>query len=156
MVKVPPWPAPQLGSCASSGRAWRRLAARHSQEEAGPLSAQPLPRMLEPAASTAADSTAFDHPGEWRAARRLHLSHVGRGPGRAGDEHVHDPRQARLKAALLSPGTPLARRTAGVVPRVEATRISRSISPSHLYLSISRQLDYPEIVIPAHESSEGM
>ena len=73
----------------------------------------------------------------------------------AGDEHVHDPRQARLKAALLSPGTPLAGREAGVVPRVEATRISRSISPSHLYLSISRQLDYPEIIIPAHESSEG-
>ena len=28
---------PQLGSCASSGRACRLQAARHSQEEAGPL-----------------------------------------------------------------------------------------------------------------------
>ena len=37
-----PWTVPQLGSCASSGRAWRLWAARHSQ---------PLPRVLEPAAS---------------------------------------------------------------------------------------------------------
>ena len=36
-VKVPP---PQLGSCASSG-----CAFRHSQEEAELLSAQPLPRV---------------------------------------------------------------------------------------------------------------
>ena len=28
--------APQLGPCASSGRAWRLWAARRSQEEAGP------------------------------------------------------------------------------------------------------------------------
>ena len=53
----------QLGSCASSGRAWRLWAARHSQGEAGPLSAQPLPRVLELAASKAADLTAFDHLG---------------------------------------------------------------------------------------------
>ena len=30
---------PQLGSCASSGRAWRLWAARHSQEEPGPFGA---------------------------------------------------------------------------------------------------------------------
>ena len=30
---------PQVGFCASSGRAWRLWAARHSQEEAGPLGA---------------------------------------------------------------------------------------------------------------------
>ena len=60
MVKVPPpLTGPQLGSCASSGRAWRLRATRHSQGEAGPLGAQPLPRVLEPAASKAADSTAF-------------------------------------------------------------------------------------------------
>jgi len=36
MVKVtPPLAVPQLGSCASSGRAGRLWAARHSQEEAG-------------------------------------------------------------------------------------------------------------------------
>ena len=41
MVKVPPWQlVPQLGSCASSGRAWRLWAARHSREEAGPLGAR--------------------------------------------------------------------------------------------------------------------
>ena len=51
---------PQLGSCASSGRSWRLWAARHSQEEAGSLSAQR-------AASEAADVTALDHAG---AARR--------------------------------------------------------------------------------------
>ena len=32
-----PLAAPQLGSCTSSGCAWRLWAARHSQEEAGPL-----------------------------------------------------------------------------------------------------------------------
>ena len=55
MVKAPALAAPQLGSCASSGRAWRLWAARHSQEEAGPLGAQPVPRVLELAASKAAD-----------------------------------------------------------------------------------------------------
>jgi hypothetical protein len=43
MIKVLPLAAPQLGSCASSGRAWRLWAARHSQEEAGTLDARPLP-----------------------------------------------------------------------------------------------------------------
>ena len=60
--------APQLGSCASSGHAWRlwaaRLwAARHSQEEAVPQGAPPLLRVLELAASKAAYFTAFDHVG---------------------------------------------------------------------------------------------
>ena len=45
---------PQLTSRASSGRAWRLRAARHSQEEVCPLGAQPLPRVLERAASKAA------------------------------------------------------------------------------------------------------
>ena len=57
--KCPPLAAPQLGSCTSSGRAWRLWAARHSQEEANPLGAQPLPRVLELAASKAADFTAL-------------------------------------------------------------------------------------------------
>ena len=39
MVKAPALAVPQLGSCASSGRAWWLWAARHSQEEAGPLGA---------------------------------------------------------------------------------------------------------------------
>ena len=51
VVKVPPSAAPQLGSCAASRRAWWFWAARHSQEEAGPLDAQPPPRVLELAAS---------------------------------------------------------------------------------------------------------
>ena len=45
------WPVPQLGSCASSGCAWRLWAARYAQEEAGPLGAQPLPRAFRLAAS---------------------------------------------------------------------------------------------------------
>ena len=49
-----PLAVPQLGSCASPGRVWRLRAARHSQEEASPLGAQPPPRGLEPAASKAA------------------------------------------------------------------------------------------------------
>ena len=58
-----PLAAPQLGPCASSGRAWWHWPARHSQEAAGPLGAQPLPRVLELAASKAADFTAVDHAG---------------------------------------------------------------------------------------------
>ena len=46
MVGVPALVGPQLGSCASSGRAWR-LTARHSQGEARPLGPQPLPRVLD-------------------------------------------------------------------------------------------------------------
>ena len=45
---------------APPGRAWRLWAARHFQKEAEPLGARPLPRLLERAASEAADSTAFD------------------------------------------------------------------------------------------------
>ena len=63
MVKSAVLAVPQLGSCASSGRAWRLWAARHAQEEAGPLGARPLPSVLEPAASEAAQLTAFDHVG---------------------------------------------------------------------------------------------
>ena len=57
-----PLAVPQLGSCASSGHSWRLWAARHSQEEVDPLSALPLPRVLDQAASKAADVTAFVHP----------------------------------------------------------------------------------------------
>ena len=49
----------QRGSCASSGRAWRLRAAWHSQSEARLLGIQLLPRMLELAASKAADFTAL-------------------------------------------------------------------------------------------------
>ena len=57
------WALPQLGSHASSARAWRLWAARHSLGEAEPLDTQPLPRVLELAASKASSFTAFDHPG---------------------------------------------------------------------------------------------
>jgi hypothetical protein len=57
------WAVPQLGSCASTGHTWRLWAARYSQGKAVPLGAQPLPWVLELAASKAADSTAFDHAG---------------------------------------------------------------------------------------------
>ena len=39
MVKVPPVTVPEFSSRAFSGRAWRLWAARHSQEEEGPLGA---------------------------------------------------------------------------------------------------------------------
>ena len=74
-----PLAVPQLASCASSGRAWR-LTARHSQGEARPLGPQPLPRVLELAASRAAESTAFEHAG---AAGR-------RAPGAAGPQARQD------------------------------------------------------------------
>ena len=57
MSKVPPLAVPQLSPCASSAPAWRLCAARHSQIETQPLSAQPLPRVLELAASKVAHST---------------------------------------------------------------------------------------------------
>ena len=63
------WATPQLGSCASSGRAWRLWAARYSQGEAQPLNTgsatghPPLPRLIELVASKVADFTAFDHSG---------------------------------------------------------------------------------------------
>ena len=60
---ITPSTVPQLGSCTASARAWRLWAARHSQEEAEPLGAQPLLLGLELAASGAADLTAFDYPG---------------------------------------------------------------------------------------------
>ena len=58
MVQVTPLAVPQPGSCASSRRAWRLRAARHSQSEAQPLGAQPPPRGLKRAASKVADFTA--------------------------------------------------------------------------------------------------
>ena len=58
-----PLAVPQLGSCAFSERAWRLWADLDSQKEAGPLGAQPSPRVLELATSKVADFTAFDHAG---------------------------------------------------------------------------------------------
>ena len=57
-----PLAVPELGCSASSGRAWRLWAAQHSNAEASPLGAQPLPRVLELAAAKAAYFIAFDHP----------------------------------------------------------------------------------------------
>ena len=51
MVKMPSLAVPQLAPCASSARAWRPRAARHSQSEARPLGAPPPPQGLERAAS---------------------------------------------------------------------------------------------------------
>ena len=85
-----PLTAPQLGPCASSGHAWRLRAARHSQEEAGPLGAQPRPRLLEPASSTVART--------WRPSAlqvpAIGLNVVG----------VNDVAEAHVKA-LLTPDT---------------------------------------------------
>ena len=49
-------------------RARLAVPGGHSEPEAGPLGAQPPPRVLEPAASKAADSTAFGHIGAARGA----------------------------------------------------------------------------------------
>ena len=40
---------------------------RHPGRDARPLGAQPLPQVFEPAASKAADATAFDHVGTGKA-----------------------------------------------------------------------------------------
>ena len=64
MVKVPTLAVPQLGSCAFSERDWWLWVARHNGEEADPPGAQQLPLVLQPAASKAADYTAFDPVGD--------------------------------------------------------------------------------------------
>ena len=67
MGKETPLAVPQVGSGASSGRAWQLGLSRHFEGEARPLRAPPLPRVLELAASKVADSTAFDPPGSTRS-----------------------------------------------------------------------------------------
>ena len=71
------WAAPQLGSCASSGRVWRLWAARHSRGAAQPLGTPPMPRVLELVASKAADFPGFDHPGGAAAAHRAEAPRPG-------------------------------------------------------------------------------
>ena len=63
-VKAPPWQCLSSASYAFPGCAWWLWSVRHSQSEARPLGAQPLPRLLEPTASTADGFTAFDDPGQ--------------------------------------------------------------------------------------------
>ena len=95
---------PELAPCASSGRAWRLWAARHFQEEAESLGAQPLPQVLELAASKVADFTAFDHAGATQTGLLAFAPHVeaGRLPVLAhegcherGGRHTCDRRLAR-------------------------------------------------------------
>ena len=66
----PPSAVAELDPCASSGRAWRPWLARNSRHFQGvrpspeQVGAEPVPRVLESAASKAADSTTtFDHVG---------------------------------------------------------------------------------------------
>ena len=75
-VTAPPWQClssasyasdasyASYASYASSGCAWWLWPVRHSESEARPLGAQPLPRLLEPTASKADGLTAFDDPGQ--------------------------------------------------------------------------------------------
>ena len=51
---------PQFAPCASSGRARRPLAARHSQGEAQPPGAPPRPRGLKRAGSEVTECASFD------------------------------------------------------------------------------------------------
>ena len=83
-----------------AGRAWRLWAARHSHEEAGPLSAEPLPRVLyrvlvELAASNGPRIfTALDHVGADRRAALL----------KGVSEHA--PTCEKLRAQLTTATTP--------------------------------------------------
>ena len=90
-----PLAVPQLGSCATSGRAWRLWAAQHSQGEAQPLGARPPPWVLEPAASKAADVTAVDHAGV--APRRDRRA--GSGPSRCRRRARRGRRTRRVRRA---------------------------------------------------------
>ena len=68
-VKVPALAVPQLGPCASSGRAWPLWAARYSQSEAQPPGTQPPPRGLKRAASKVAHFNTVDRLGARRRTR---------------------------------------------------------------------------------------
>ena len=57
-VKVNPLAVPELGSCTCLS-----ALAGEARPEAGPQPSQPLPRVLELAASKATDSTGVGHPG---------------------------------------------------------------------------------------------
>ena len=81
-----PLAVPCFGSCASSGRACRLWAE--------PLAAQPPPRLLEQAASKAADFTAFDHSGVAGSDDTRGALHVGCDP----DPEVRDLPLAQLRA----------------------------------------------------------
>ena len=88
---MPALAVPQLGSCASLGRAWRLWAALHSQEEADPLGAQPMPRVPELAAFKAADVTAFDPSG-------LQLDLVKLSAANTRQQHICRELQGAMKA----------------------------------------------------------
>ena len=61
MVKVPPWQCPSSAPVPPQGAPGGSGQLETPRREAGPLGAQPLPRVLELAASKVADSTAFGH-----------------------------------------------------------------------------------------------
>ena len=61
--KCSSWQRPSSAPVPFRARLVALAGSTHSQGEPGPLGAQPMPRVLELAASKAADSTAFDHPG---------------------------------------------------------------------------------------------
>ena len=63
MVKVQSGHCPSSAPVPAQGKPGGVWEARYSHEEDRPLGAQPLPRVLEPAASKAAEVTAFDHSG---------------------------------------------------------------------------------------------
>eukprot|EP00964_Phaeocystis_antarctica_P080735 scaffold50443_cov36-Phaeocystis_antarctica.AAC.1 len=63
MLKVPPLAVTQLGSCASSGRAWRLWLARHTPRERPGHWAPSHCLGCLLTASKVAHLTAFDHPG---------------------------------------------------------------------------------------------
>ena len=103
---ITPLAVPQLGSCASPGRAWWLWAAR-------PLGAQPPPQELERAASKFADSTACDLLGATlrprRRGRRRRWGGARKGGGgshRAGGWQVKSEadQPARVPLALYFDG----------------------------------------------------
>ena len=62
-VEVTAWPSVEVEGSEGAAACHAATPTVHSKGEAGPVSAQPLPRLLERPTSKAADSTAFDHAG---------------------------------------------------------------------------------------------
>ena len=98
---------PKLGSCASSARAWRHWAARHSQGEK-PGHSDSLESDREFAASKIRPSTAFNHAGDSRfnLGERTRLRRAGAKAKAAGRFSVASTASVTSNASVASTATP--------------------------------------------------
>ena len=92
MVKVAPLAAPQLGSCASSGRAWRLWATRNSQGEARPNGRPVIASGARTSRLQAAESPPFILPS--RRLREIDATELVARAGRLSSDELQRARAA--------------------------------------------------------------